>query len=90
MNNIQYSGFVYIFHAEGTDRFKIGYSINPSERCQIINQQSPFPINLIYYHPSDNAIKDEQRLHEIFKHRQVHGEWFVFESIDHAKGLIDG
>ena len=89
MNSVEYSGFVYILHAEGTDRFKIGYSINPVARCYSISQQSPFPISLIHCYPSCDAATDEQRLHETFKHRRVYGEWFSFESIEHAKGLID-
>lgn len=74
MNNIQQSGFVYILHAEGTNRFKIGYSAKPQNRCQDINQQSPFPIKLIHYYPSDDAYRDEQKLHKMFNHRRVHGE----------------
>ena len=89
MNNIQQSGFVYILHAEGTNRFKIGYSAKPQNRCQDINQQSPFPIKLIHYYPSDDAYRDEQKLHKMFNHRRVHGEWFFFDSVEHIKGLID-
>lgn len=89
MNKIQESSFVYVLQAEGTNRFKIGYSSNPEQRCQVINLQSPFPIKLICSYPSNNAFRDEQKLHKIFVNRRVHGEWFIFESIEHIKGLID-
>lgn len=89
MKNIEQAGFVYILHAEGTNRFKIGYSADPEKRCQSVSQQSPFPIVLIHSYPSDNAYKDEQKLHNMFSNRRIHGEWFCFDSIEHIKVLID-
>jgi hypothetical protein len=81
--------FVYLLHAEGSDRFKIGHSNNPEGRCQKIRQQSPFPISLVCSYMVINAYECEQKLHKMFSHRRIHGEWFVFESKDHARGLID-
>ena len=81
--------FVYLLHAEGSDRFKIGHSNNPEGRCQKIRQQSPFPISLVCSYMVINAHECEQKLHKMFSHRRIHGEWFVFESKDHARGLID-
>ena len=89
MKSIEQPGFVYILHAEGTNRFKIGYSADPEKRCQSVSQQSPFSIVLIHSYPSDNAYRDEQKLHNMFSNRRVHGEWFCFDSIEHIKVLID-
>ena len=85
-SNINY---VYLLHAEGSDRFKIGHSNNPEGRCQKIRQQSPFPISLVCSYIVINAHECEQKLHKMFSHRRIHREWFVFESRDHARGLID-
>jgi len=81
--------YVYLLHADSTDRFKIGHSNNPEDRCKKNGQQSPFPIVLVCFYQSANAYEYEQKLHQMFSHRRIHGEWFVFDSKDHAKGLMD-
>ena len=83
------TNFIYLLHAEGSDRFKIGYSNNPEDRRKKIGQQSPFPISLVRSYIVINAHECEQKLHKMFSHRRIHGEWFVFESKDHAKTLLD-
>lgn len=81
--------YVYLFHAVGTNLFKIGVSKNILNRKRTIRTTSPYPIEFICYYPSDNAHQDEIKLHKLFEHRRQHGEWFEFDSINHAQTLFE-
>lgn len=72
-------GYVYLVHAEGTDRYKIGRSVNPITRIQELQKQSPYPLRLIRTSWSLDAIADEAWLHEHFKDCRIFGEWFEFK-----------
>lgn len=91
MDKFRQPGYIYILHAEETDRFKIGASSHPNKDCQFINTFSPFPVEIVARYPSLDMGLDEQKLQNTFRHRRVRHEsnWFVFESVEHAKGLID-
>jgi hypothetical protein len=78
--SIERSGWVYLIHAAGTNRYKIGRSITPETRLKTLNQkQSPYPLELIYKFWSVDAITDEQKIHGALADSRVHGEWFEFE-----------
>ena len=80
--------YVYLLHAQGTNRFKIGHSQDPIRRQNAINNaSSPFPIKLITCYLSPDAHNEEQKLHREFKERRVYGEWFEFDSVDQAREL---
>ena len=56
--------YVYLLHAQGTNRFKIGHSQDPIRRQNAINNaSSPFPIKLITCYLSPDAHNEEQKLH---------------------------
>ncbi|WP_414756584.1 GIY-YIG nuclease family protein [Anabaena sp. CCY 9910] len=75
------NGWVYLVHAEGTPRYKIGRSINPSVRLSQLQGQSPYPLVIKECVWTPDAIDFEQSLHEEFHKNRVFGEWFEF--IDH-------
>ena len=75
-------GFIYLIHAVGTDRYKIGLTTrHPEARLSELNSsQSPFPLELVDWFETDNVTADEGYLHEKFASYRVHGEWFKFDS----------
>ena len=75
-------GFIYLIHARGTRRFKIGLTTrHPEARLAELNgSQSPFPLELIDWFETDNVTEDERYLHEKFASYRVHNEWFEFDT----------
>lgn len=71
-------GYVYLIHAEGTDRYKIGRSVNPVVRLEQLKGQSPYPLRIIECFWSPDAIADEIGIHKMFAEYRAHGEWFEF------------
>lgn len=81
-------GWVYLIHAEGTQRYKIGRSINLPVRRQTLQKQSPYELTIDFSFYTVDAITDEAKLHELLAPYRVHGEWFD-EPID-DRGLMVG
>ncbi|WP_292808879.1 GIY-YIG nuclease family protein [Nostoc sp. JL23] len=71
-------GYVYLIHAIGTDRYKIGRSVNPVTRLETLKKQSPYPLQIVECFWTPDAIADERSLHLFFKQFRAHGEWFGF------------
>lgn len=69
-------GWVYLLHAEGTNRIKIGRSASPLQRYQVLKKQSPYPLKVIRCLHTVDAITDEAKLHEALAEIRVYGEWF--------------
>jgi len=71
-------GFIYLIHAVGTDRYKIGLTTrHPEARLAELNSsQSPFPLELVDWFETDNVTADEKYFHEKYSAYRVHGEWF--------------
>lgn len=69
-------GWVYLVHAEGTNRYKIGRSVNPVVRAKDLEKQSPYPLRLVKTFHTPDCVADEASLHEKFSSLRVHGEWF--------------
>jgi len=71
-------GYVYLIHAVGTDRYKIGRSINPPVRLETLKKQSPYPLQILECFWTPDAIADEKYFHNreyLAPHRKF-GEWF--------------
>lgn len=66
--------FVYIIHAVGTNRIKIGFSINPQKRLSELQIGSPFRLEMLGYWPGGKRC--EKLLHRHFKNFRKTGEWF--------------
>ena len=69
-------GHVYLLLAESTGLVKIGATTNLRERIKNLKGQLPFPVELVYSIPTDDIFGLEKQLHEHFKERRKHGEWF--------------
>lgn len=68
------SGFVYIIHAIGTSRIKIGHSVEPEKRLKELQTGSPYKLRLIESWPGTKA--DERRAHTCLSQYRQTGEWF--------------
>lgn len=69
-------GYVYLIHAAGTNRYKIGRTVNPIVRLGQLQKQSPYPLRIVESFWSPDAIADEKALHSEFFESRVLGEWF--------------
>ncbi|MEW5859541.1 MAG: GIY-YIG nuclease family protein [Cyanobacteriota bacterium] len=74
-------GYVYLIHAIGTDRYKIGRSINPPVRLETLKKQSPYPLQIVECFWTPDAIADELTIHKRWQHLRQYGEWFEFANI---------
>lgn len=84
------AGFVYIFHAEGSNRYKLGRSRDPEKRInQIQDKQQPFPLKLVQSGWFFDAKEAERFYHEILSDRRVYGEWFIFNDPTELPNLLE-
>lgn len=72
-------GYVYLALAEGTNRYKIGVSENPSNRIKQLNEQLAFKITQIHQIAAKDMVESERWLHQLFANRRIHGEWFELD-----------
>jgi hypothetical protein len=71
------SGHVYIIRAIGSDRIKIGHSLEPQKRLlQLKFPQAPFQLELVDQIYCIDAHELEQYIHKLYTKYRVHGEWF--------------
>lgn len=75
-------GYVYLIHAQGTNRYKIGLTTRSVQArlSELNSSQSPYPLELLEVIETDNVTETEGYLHERFANYRVHGEWFEFDS----------
>ena len=79
-------GFVYIFNAQGTDRYKIGISLTPQLRLKGIQTGCAFKVYPVHYARCLDMHLVEKTLHERFAKYRVIGEWFSLDK----RHVIDG
>ncbi|NES01148.1 MAG: GIY-YIG nuclease family protein, partial [Symploca sp. SIO1B1] len=74
-------GYIYLIHAQETDRYKIGLTTRSVEArfTELNSSQSPFPLELIDWFETPNVTEDEKYFHEKYSAHRVHGEWFQFD-----------
>lgn len=72
-------GWVYLIHADGTNRYKIGRSTNPIKRHQVLQKQSPYPLVVAACFHSLDAVMDEAKLHDSLEDYRTYGEWFILQ-----------
>lgn len=73
-------GYIYIVHAIGTNRYKIGLTRRDVEtRFKELNsRQSPYPLELMGSILAWNVAEVERELHQRFANYRKHNEWFEF------------
>ncbi|WP_062297188.1 GIY-YIG nuclease family protein [Nostoc piscinale] len=71
-------GYIYLIHAIGTPRYKIGKTRrDPSKRFLELNSsQSPYPLRLLTFYKTSDIDQQENRIHALAARHRVHGEWF--------------
>ena len=69
-------GYIYLIHAEGTNRYKIGRSVNPITRAADIQKQAPYKLKIVRSAWTLDAPFDEAELHRWYTSWRVFGEWF--------------
>lgn len=88
--NNQERNYVYVVHAETTEKYKIGYTNNVDRRLYELNgKQSPHPIVLKYKVYVINAASVEKFLHSKYVNYKVHNEWFEFQENQIANLIED-
>lgn len=68
------TGFIYLIHAVGTKRFKIGFAIDPERRLRHLSTGSPFQLELLAVRKGPQH--HEAQMHRYFAEYRVNGEWF--------------
>lgn len=71
-------GYVYVAKCE--DRYKIGWTQNPSRRMASLQTGNPFEIELVGFIPG--SMSDEERFHDHFASKRCRGEWFLLDRDD--------
>jgi hypothetical protein len=67
-------GVVYLVHAIGTDRIKVGHTFSLKRRLQQLQTSSPFPLQLLACWPG--SAETELRIHALLSDYRKVGEWF--------------
>jgi|GEM_PF-3253694 hypothetical protein len=80
-------GWVYLIHAVGTNRYKIGRSVKPIARHQTLQNQSPYPLKIIDSFWTVDAPSDETYWHRLLKEYRVRGDWFEFNEEERKANL---
>jgi len=87
------SGYVYLLHAVGSRRYKIGLSKDVAKRVEHLNKQSPFKILLVHAIATSDMDRLECYFHKRFADSRVNGEWFeltesaIAEFMNHEEAI---
>lgn len=71
---------VYLIGCNESSLVKIGRSIDLHGRLAEIQRMSPVPLSILWSTPGGWEL--ESRLHQVFRSRRSHGEWFDFNGDD--------
>ncbi|BAZ39447.1 hypothetical protein NIES4101_54000 [Calothrix sp. NIES-4101] len=74
------SGYIYLIHAQGTSRYKIGLTTRSVEErfAELNSSQSAYPLKLVASAKFPNVHDAEKNLHDKYRNNRAHGEWFEF------------
>lgn len=71
---IEPTGFVYVIHAVGTNRIKIGHTKDLKGRQKGLQTAAPYPLQMLANWPGTKA--RERRVHRCLSQFRKVGEWF--------------
>lgn len=74
MQHITPTGFVYVIQAMGTNRIKIGFSVEPDKRIKELRTGSAQSLQILAKLPGTR--ETEKRLHRALAEYRQGGEWF--------------
>jgi len=78
--NYRTDGWIYLL--KGDRYYKIGQSVNVSNRVEQIEPKMPFPIEIVHTFKVDDMNAAEKDLHERFANKRTGGEWFLLDKDD--------
>lgn len=76
------AGYVYVLEAIGFGFCKIGRTSNLLQRTSAITIKMPFETRLHSHADTNDPVSHESKLHSIFRHKRVNGEWFSVSAND--------
>jgi len=81
---------VYIIHACGTQKFKIGIANNFRTRFKSLQTSSPEELEPFYFYSTVKYRTLEKFLHNTFKNKCIGREWFEFDDddLENIHGLV--
>lgn len=84
---------IYVFHAVGTDFYKIGVTVDPETRRRELQCGIPFVLELVYFFcPAGNAQRIEAAAHAKAREEKraapADNEFFRFASRDEARDFV--
>lgn len=78
--------FIYVLHCPETGLRKIGTTVNVRQRMAQLQAGSAYPLDIgnaiILVCPAETGRLFESHLHEKFRHKRTHGEWFKLDDED--------
>jgi hypothetical protein len=74
--------YVYIFYDYDDQRYKIGYSKSPVERCYQVMLKLNHVIGIEHLIPTTQPRELEATLHEVYHEKRQDGEWFDLSEDD--------
>lgn len=75
------TGYIYLMYAD-TGHYKIGMSVQPSERLRSFRTEMPVEVQPVYVFPTDDMRLAESALHYLFRENRYRGEWFILDDED--------
>lgn len=72
----EYSGVVYLLHANFSPLFKVGFATSLPKRITALQTACPYRLDTIATFPG--TLQDEQRMHVRLRIAHYRGEWFRF------------
>jgi hypothetical protein len=75
-------GHIYVL--ESPYGYKIGKTINLSERTRLFAVKLPFPNSLVHHFRADDYTAAERGLHLKYADKRLEGEWFDLTAADLA------
>jgi len=78
----KYAKTPMVYLLKANDRYKIGRTSNMEIRFKRCIGLCPYPLDLIWYLPTNDYCKIEKALHKIFANKRIHYEWFELAESD--------
>lgn len=78
-------GFIYVLKITDTANnvfYKIGLAKNLEQRVNTLQTGNPFEIKIILSFYVESMIEEEKKLHFMFSHKRLRGEWFNLTNDD--------
>lgn len=85
-------GFVYLLQTQ-SGLCKIGWTKSVMSRVRQLQCGNPEPLLLLHHFRSENAQRDERKLHRLFAYKLVRNEWFALtdQDIENVRSIgLDG